>query len=263
MLIALNITVLLTLIVLLLVEEWRHLRMKSTNEETRAALLAMAHELRSPLANVKKFNSFLLSRQFGKLTFAQQEIMGKIHLSLSESLVGIDRLLARAHLEEAMVSDRPSILNVRESIDAALAAIRPSADKKYLAMDIQGGEDAVVFGDILLLHGIFNEVLLNAIGYTPPKGAISVRVQEQSDDVVVTVSDDGIGIPDGEQAYVFHKFFRGEQARMLAPGNGLGLWFVQESLHKIGGEISFTPRRERGTTFTIRLPKPKKETVTT
>jgi two-component system, OmpR family, phosphate regulon sensor histidine kinase PhoR len=260
MLIALNILALLALLFFLLSEEQRHARIKRSNEEKQAELLSTAHQLRSPLATLKKFNSLLLSKQFGKLTLAQQEIISKIHLSLAESLLGIDRLLARAHLEEGMIGNRPSTLNVRQNLDAALTAVRPKAEMKNHVLDVDGGEHAMVFGDILLLHGILNEVLLNAIAYTPQGGKIEVRVREGTDRVTITVTDQGIGIPEEERPLIFGKFFRGQQARFLASGNGLGLWFVKESVEKMAGTIAFECQRV-GTAFVVTLPRAERQTA--
>lgn len=257
-LIVLNIIILGALLVLLLAEERRYRVLARTVEETGKELTVVAHQLRSPLSNMRKYQEFLQSKEFGVLTFAQQEALNKAQIALSESVVLLDRLLARSHLEEGRMSAEPVTVNVFESVTAAFNAVRAAAEKKKQRLTVTGMRNARVFADPLLLHGIFDELLFNAIHCTPDEGSIRVQIRQAGAKVTVTIADTGIGISDEERPHIFQKFFRGERAKQLYVGNGLGLAFSQLFAERMGGTISFQSAQDKGAAFTVTLPRTKR-----
>ncbi len=256
--IIINVFVLMGLLLFFVREEWRHRRLTARIRETTADLTFIAHQLRSPLSNLRKYNEFLQSKEFGSLSFAQQEAISRAQESLSESLTFLNRLLARSQLDDAQMENRPSSVKIREIIQGAVDSARPAADKRRQSLSVTGNLRVRVFADPLLLHGILDELLMNAVHYTAEGGAITVAVTDKGRTADIEVRDTGIGISETERPHIFEKFFRGERARSMFAGNGLGLSFVRQFTDKLGGDVRFSSKEGKGTTFTLTLPTSEK-----
>lgn len=250
-----NYVVLGGLILFLCREEWRFRHFSKKIAQTKEDLTSIVHQLRSPLSNLRKYNEFLQSKEFGTLSFAQQEAISKVQSSLSESLMLLGRLLARSRLEESKVALEPTSLFLRDIVDGACEVVRSSLKHKEQELIVKVDGQPRVSGDPLLLHGILDEILANAIHYTPKGGTITVIISETNTTASVAVMDTGIGISQTERPHVFDKFFRGERARTMFTGNGLGLPFAQKFATTLGGSVRFTSKENAGSTFTVSLPK--------
>jgi signal transduction histidine kinase len=98
-------------------------------------------------------------------------------------------------------------------------------------------------------------LLSNAVKFTPPDGTVTVRAERAADEVVLTVADTGMGIPEAEQQALFARFFRASNAiHQAIPGTGLGLAIVRTIVDNHGGSITVTSTERVGTTVTVRLP---------
>ena len=111
-------------------------------------------------------------------------------------------------------------------------------------------------GDRTRLKQVFWNLLANAIAYSPRDGVVTVSLAEAGRDVVLTVSDDGCGVDEGDAEQVFDRFFRGDNARLLRiPGAGLGLTIVRAVVEAHGGEVSFESAPDAGTTVRVVVPR--------
>jgi two-component system sensor histidine kinase SenX3 len=254
LILALNAFVLLGFILFLLREEWRFRTLSRRILETKQDLILLIHQLRSPLSNVRKYNDFLQTKEFGSLSFAQQEAMSKIKLSLAESLIVLDRIFARSYLEQDSVALQPTSLDMKSVITGALHAVTAPIKNKKHTVIVNGSKNVKIFADPILLHGIFDEIITNALHYTPSGGKITIAITQTKNTVSVSVTDTGIGISEVDRARVFEKFFRGEKARLLHAGNGLGLSFAKDFARKLNGSVRFSSKEGKGSTFTVSLP---------
>ena len=254
-LITFNIFVLAGLLLLFFREEMRFRRFSKTMSETKADLTTIVHQLRSPLGNLRKFMDFLQRKEFGNLSLAQQEAISNAQSSLGESLLLLDRLLARSRLEEARVAAQKTSSNLREIVQGVVDAVAPIAQKKHHTITVAGKKTVSIFTDALLLHGILDEILSNALYYTPDDGKIHVSIIEKDKRVIVEIADTGIGISPEERPYLFEKFFRGERAKPMHPGNGLGLAFAKQFTTKLGGTIQCVSLQRKGSRFVVSLPQ--------
>ncbi len=253
MLVALNIVVLVAIVLLLVGEEWRFRRFSARVSATREALLLLTHKLRSPLAGLRKYHVFLQHQDFGSLSIAQQEAISRGDAFLGETIVLLGKLLKQARLSEAELSSGPQDVNA--SVRTVVESLREMASgKKHVVSVKEDPDQPKVNADLLDLHGIFDELFTNAISYTPPRGRISVDIRHTRSDVFVSISDNGIGVIPRERRYLFEKFFRGERARSMAPGNGLGTTFAKRFAQQMGGDVRYVPGKKRGSTFVVRIP---------
>lgn len=252
-LLLINFAILASLFFFLEREQKRHHHFLRKVNETKEELTFIVHQLRSPLSNLRKYNEFLQGKEFGKLSFAQHEAINKVQIALGESLIVLDRLLARSRLDEGKVISKPALLSVREIVQGAVNAVMPIAEQNRQTVIING--NAQLFTDPLLLHGILDEIFSNAVRYTPEGGMITITITDKNASVEIEVNDTGIGISQAERPHIFEKFFRGERAKPMFAGNGLGLAFAKQFTEGLGGTIRFTSVERKGSTFTVTLQK--------
>ena len=216
-----------------------------------------AHELRTPLAILKGYAETLLLGQGGrelKLAPWQQEALDNIDLAtrqlveLTEALLDVTRLQAgrlelHAEPSDLVALARRVIKRLQRTTQQHRLSLHSSQEHLVLTLD----------------PGRMEQVLMNLVGnaikYSPQGGPIEVAVwtEPQTAEVVLSVRDEGIGIPTEQQAAIFGRFFRADNARLL-PGTGLGLYLCRSLVELHGGEIWFESTEGVGTTFYLRLP---------
>jgi signal transduction histidine kinase len=102
---------------------------------------------------------------------------------------------------------------------------------------------------------MFTNLVDNAVKYTPPGGRVEVTGGTESDEIIISITDTGIGIPEGKLSRIFERFYRVDKARSKATGGtGLGLSIVRHVAENHGGRVTVESAPGRGTTFTVRLP---------
>lgn len=122
------------------------------------------------------------------------------------------------------------------------------------------GDALKISVDPKLMRIIIQNLVSNAVKYTPEGGTITVGLKynkkDEKNTYVITVSDSGYGIPKNQQSNIFEKLFRADNVRAMdAEGTGLGLYIIKAILDEAGGKISFKSTENKGTTFTVVLPK--------
>ena len=140
---------------------------------------------------------------------------------------------------------------VRESVDA----LRQLADRSAVGVHVDTPDHLVAPVDEHRIRQVVDNLVSNAIKYSPAGGTVTVALQSAADTVELTVEDTGIGIPADEVGLVFDRFFRGSQALAShIPGTGLGLDIVSSIVAAHGGQVSLDSEVGRGTTFRVVLP---------
>ena len=110
-----------------------------------------------------------------------------------------------------------------------------------------------ITADQQMIRNIFLNLISNAIKFSPENKSIRVRTAVSEKEALITVSDEGIGIPPDEQVHLFERFFRARNATNIQ-GTGLGLNIVVKYLETLGGSINFTSELNKGTTFFVTIP---------
>ncbi len=211
----------------------------------------ISHDLRSPLTAVLSYVH--LTEQVGPLTQMQQEFLARVRQSvlsisnLLSDLLELSRIEAGLDLQRRPVDLEPVIAEVVEEF-------QPQADQKHQTLRASAAQQIPhVLGHPMRLRQVVANLIGNAIKYTPEAGTIAVSLSEESGQVVLRVSDNGIGIPPIDQPHIFEKFYRATGPGLEQNGTGLGLSIVKTIVDAHGGRIWVDSRVGKGSTFTVVL----------
>lgn len=213
-------------------------------------MLAVTHELKSPIAGMK------LSIQTLQRHNLAEEQRNQL---LSRCIQEADRLselcnnmLVTSQIEGRQYKSADERLSFSDLVNDS-ASVYSARYHNRIKMDVQ--DDCMVIGDMLLLHLAINNLMENAIKYTPPDSVIHVRLSSDKANVVLQVSDNGKGIPDSEKKKIFSKFYRvGDEATRQTKGTGLGLYLTKRIVKQHKGQISVRDNEPTGAIFQISLP---------
>jgi len=211
-----------------------------------------SHQLRTPLTALKTQAELALRENDPA---AMREIVRSIATTTDSAVHLANRLLSLARIEhggDSAAMARVALPDVvrQVGLELALPAVQKSVDLSF-----EASGDAFVEGQALLLHELVSNLVDNAIRYTPPGGAVLLRVLEQEKEVVLEVADSGPGIPEAERDKVFAPFYRAGTALESNPGGtGLGLAIVRDIVALHRGTVSLAARAEGGLKVLVTLP---------
>jgi signal transduction histidine kinase len=218
----------------------------------------VTHDLRNPAGNVWGIVRMLLSGKAGPLTERQEQLL-RIAESSSTKLVGlINDYLDFAKIEAGYLRLDPRPAELRDLVRAAAREAEPQAAVRHQRLDVRLPEgDVHAEVDAEKLGQVLENLVSNAIKYTPEGGSITVALDVDGGDAVFRVSDTGVGIAADQIPALFGRFHRvpGETARTIR-GTGLGLLIVKEIVEAHGGQVHAESEgvAGRGTTFVVRIP---------
>ena len=228
-------------------------------DEMRSAFVSsVSHELRSPLTSIYGFAATLLRDDVEFDAREQRTFLGYI-ASESERLTQIvDALLNVARLDSGELQVQLSATDVRPIVSDVVARFEraPAPVSRRFVVELPDAPlEASADADKLRL--VLANLLDNAVRYSPSGGEVTVAARRKGDAVELCVSDEGIGIPPGEQDRIFAKFHRiagDAAARGLRGGTGLGLFIAQGLVSAMGGRIGVVSSEGKGSTFSFELP---------
>lgn len=220
-----------------------------------------AHQLKTPLAGIKWTLKMLINGEVGSLTEEQRSMLVKSYDSNELVIRLIDQMLSADRMRSGFKLSfvESNIVNILET---EVREIMPVAKNKNIHIEIEAVSKEVppVYIDAERIRSVFQNLLENSIRYTNNNGLITVSIKKQEGSLLVSVKDNGIGIPKDSQKDIFRKFFRAPNAiKVETNGSGLGLFIAKSIVVGHGGEIWFETEEGVGTTFyfTIPLSKPK------
>jgi signal transduction histidine kinase/HAMP domain-containing protein/CHASE3 domain sensor protein len=217
----------------------------------------VSHELRTPLTAVLGYVELVLAEHaHPDADHAEQHR----HLEIVERnaqrllrLVG--DLLFAAQVESGSLLLDPGVVELAQITREAVEAARPRAEDAGILLTAQIDPLPPTVGDRDRLTQVLDNLISNALKFTPGGGRVEVRIGAVGDDARLQVSDTGVGVPQEEQSRLFDRFFRASNATSRAvPGVGLGLMIVRAIVAAHGGTIAVASEVGAGTTFTVRLP---------
>jgi PAS domain S-box-containing protein len=240
------------------VEVFRDITREHEVDAMKSEFISLAsHQLRTPLTAISTYTHMLLQGFKGPVSDDQRDFLETILASSDRMNELIDTLLTVSRLESGYVRVNLTDVNVSALLRGTKQELWPLAKTKRQYL-ITKAPDSDVFArtDALLLTEICTNIISNAIKYTAEEGTVIISLEEDESTVIITVADNGYGIPADLQGRVFTKFFRAPNIlKEESVGTGLGLYMVKELTENLGGEITFKSKENVGTTFEVRLPK--------
>ena len=225
-------------------------------ERAREEFIAqVTHELRTPLTNIRAYTETLSSGMFEdpKVITECYNVITKETRRLSRL---VEDILSVSQLEVGTISLQMNNVDLKALLGDSVRDVRGLAEEK--SIDIQlvlPSKLEPIRADRDKLAVVINNLLGNAIKYTPAQGNVVVGCQLTADAVVITVKDNGIGIDPSEHSKVFEKFQRGSNPEVQhQAGTGIGLYTAREIVRRHGGDIELISERNKGSTFMVRLP---------
>jgi PAS domain S-box-containing protein len=230
---------------------------RAAAEQVKDEFVALiSHELRTPLSSIIGYLEVLFDDATGPLTQRQRRFLEVVDRNARRQLRLVSDLLFVSQVDAGRLRLHIDDVDVAELAKAAIEAAQPRAKAGDVTLQLEADDATTLRGDPDRLGQVIDNLLTNAIKFTPRDGVVDVRVTGNTDTVAIEVSDTGVGIPAAEQRQLFTRFFRASTATSRAiPGIGLGLTIVKAIVDAHRGTVSVTSAEGNGTTFRIYLPR--------
>lgn len=218
-------------------------------------IATVSYEVRTPLTTVIGFADMLNQEYFGKLNRRQGEYAKGI-LDTTQGLMSVVAdIFDLASIEAGRMDLDRDTVDVHELLVSALNLIRERARMKDLKLEFDCPPDiGWIFADGKRLKQVVFNLLTNAVTFTPERGSVRLEARREDADLIITVADTGIGIPQADRERVFMPFKQGGDPDADKSGAGLGLTLVRSFIALHGGSVDVKSPHGRGTTITCRLP---------
>jgi two-component system sensor histidine kinase ResE len=225
-------------------------------DRMKTEFLSLAsHQLRAPLSNLKWYIDFLLKRRSKELSEEIQGYLQKMYRRNQDMIELVNTLLNLSRIEMGRLQVQKEVTDIGGLVDSVVEELEPEAADKDLKLETSLTGDLNFDTDARLVRIIVQNLLSNALRYTPGGGSVYVRAQASATLLHIEVEDTGVGIPPEEQSRIFSKLYRATNAKEVeANGNGIGLYMCKSLAEGLGGTISFTSKLNEGTRFVVELP---------
>ncbi|HEY4369494.1 MAG TPA: HAMP domain-containing sensor histidine kinase [Steroidobacteraceae bacterium] len=228
------------------------------NEQHDSFLNAVTHELRTPIASIRLYLETLQSREVGEEK--RQDFYRIMHQDTDRLMSSVDLVLRAAETVQKRRKQHWTAVAMVALVEECVASARERhrLNPDALGCDNHGllPREATVMGDADELRVAVTNLLDNAVKYSPEGVHIAVDIAGEGPTLLVTVSDQGIGIPPADLKRIFKRFYRAGWARTRIKGTGLGLFIVRSIVRKHRGNVVAASKGEgKGAIITLRLPR--------
>jgi PAS domain S-box-containing protein len=235
-----------------LIESERKLR--ETNSTKDKFFSIIAHDLRSPFQGLLGIANILVEDE--ELTLEERldyekKLLGGLKIQFSL----LDELLTWSRVQRGIIEFNPELNNLLSDVQEAIILLKDSFERKHHSMELAIPQDILIVYDKNMISTVIRNLLTNANKFTPDGGKISIRTSVDQNEIIVTVSDTGIGIPENDKDKIFrvdsHFIQRGTNDE---GGTGLGLCLCKEFIEKHNGKIWMESKVGIGSSFNFSLP---------
>lgn len=233
--------------------------LKEEDEVKSDFISTASHELRTPLTVINSYLEMFEDGMLGELNKNQNDKLAVMRSQTDHMIRLVEDMLDTLRLESRKFKIQKSPLKLEKIAKSAVEDVSKLADLKEHTMSLKtSGKLPEIEGDAQRIKQVFNNLLTNAVKYTPNKGRIEVGIKEEKKHILVSISDTGIGIPEDEQEKIFEKFYTvgGKSLMRESERMGLGLTIAKGIVEAHGGRIWVESDGEgKGSIFYFTLPK--------
>ncbi|WP_290061732.1 sensor histidine kinase [Paraclostridium bifermentans] len=221
-------------------------------ENIKELVTDISHQLKTPLASLKLYNSLLLEEDLDEED--RSEFLKTSSMSINKLQTLIESLVNISRLETSMISIKKENKNIKTTIIKAIESVKPKAINKCISINLNDFDDKIVPHDSKWTEECIFNILDNAVKYTNLKGKIDIYVQDAINFMRIDIKDNGIGIDKNEFNNIFKRFYRSEEVQGLE-GSGVGLYLSRKILESQGGNIIVSSQKGEGSKFSLFLTK--------
>lgn len=232
------------------VQEAKEQQLAKERQQLQSLVSDIAHQVRQPLASLQMISDTLIEQPVSAVE--QQEFLYSLRSQADKLAFLMQALVKTSRLEAGLIHIQKQPVPLYETVAQALHTSVTQAARKQIAVSVDCPDTLVVSHDSRWTAEALANLVDNAVKYTPAGGHIAVTVEAGEMYIVLTVRDDGPGIPEREQAQVFARFYRGSAAQ--GDGVGIGLYLAREIIMRQGGYIRLVSEPGHGAAFSIMLP---------
>jgi PAS domain S-box-containing protein len=215
----------------------------------------VSHELRTPLTSIRGYLELVLDGEAGPVTDDQRQFLGIVERNANRLLDLVGDLLFLAQIEAGKLSLELGTVDLAAVAAESVETNRPLAEEKGITLTLATSPLPLLAGDRVRLGQLLDNLVSNAIKFTPEGGRVDVRASSSRGNAVLEVRDTGMGIAAEEQEHIFERFFRTSRATEQAiQGTGLGLAISKAIVHAHGGRITLASTEGEGATFRVAVP---------
>jgi PAS domain S-box-containing protein len=242
--------------------EGAHAELAAQNERLRELdrlkdefVALVSHELRTPLTSIHGYLELVLEGEAGDLTDDQARFLGVVDRNAQRLQRLVGDLLFVAQVDAGRLSLQHTRVNLSALAVECVEAATPTAGDKGIRLELSADEIPPVWADRARIGQLLDNLVSNALKFTPDGGRVEVKVSRRNGSALVEVVDTGMGIPEEEQEHLFERFFRTSGATSRAiQGTGLGLAITKAIAEGHGGSVMVESSEGAGTTFRVELP---------
>lgn len=224
-------------------------RLRATAQRNADQISVVSHEIRTPLALVQGAADLLAEETPGQLTAAQRRFVTTISGNCGSVIALAEDLLVQARIDAGIFKLHLQRVNLRSLATSVVRELRSLHDVD-LALDCPGAPPRA-WADARLLRQALTNLINNAVAHAHQARLVTVRIVNADAQILISVSDDGVGLSDQARAQLFERFASG---RPLREGTGLGLVITRQIIQMHGGDILVNSTPQRGTTMLFSLP---------
>jgi two-component system sensor histidine kinase KdpD len=240
------------------IEEANKAEAARQSEVLKATLLdALAHDLKTPLTSIKGAVTHLLAR---RCSAEEEELLTIANEEADRLNRLVVEVLEMARIDASKLHPDRAPHNIEDIVAATIKAQEESLKGREVKLQIPASLPAADV-DFEFIQQALKQLLDNSLKYSPPGTPLTISADLIGEKIVVSVADEGRGIPVGEQHRIFEKFYRGDAWRDKVPGTGLGLSIAKGIIDAHGGRIWVTSEPGKGTVFSFAVPLFKEELV--
>lgn len=214
----------------------------------------LTHNLSGPLLISKDVISFLQKGYDQKNSEDISKLISIIQENTQQCIDIVNDFLRQEHVESAQTYVRKTRFDLVEKINVTLDKLRAMNDDKTFTLDADL-KNRNINSDPVKFFQVIHNILSNSIKFTRAGGTIAIRVIERASEYIISISDDGIGIPEAHKSLIFKERIVGRTGLKGEKSSGLGLSIAKRLVNLMGGDVSFESTEEKGSSFFVSLPK--------
>jgi signal transduction histidine kinase len=230
--------------------------LKKTDQLRRELIANVSHDLRSPIASIQGYLETIVLKDATLKPEERREFIQTALKNTQRLNVLIHDLFELSKLDAEQIKPEFESFSLSELAQDLVFQLKPAAAQKQVALSLQVPKHLHhVWADIGLVERALFNLIDNAIKYSPNNASVQIVMNNESESVLVSIRDEGIGIPEEDLPHIFERFYRVDKSRARSQeGTGLGLAIAQKILHLHGSMLKVTSKLDQGTTFSFILP---------